>query len=120
MSPSSEQVRRGEVWWVNLDPTIGSEIKKIRPAVVVSSDAVGKLPLKVIVPLTDWQDSFRDNIWHVPIPCTPSNGLQKNSAADAFQVKNVSLLRFHQRAGQLTQSQLEEVVSAIAIVVEAS
>jgi mRNA interferase MazF len=36
---------------VNLDPTIGAEIKKTRPAVVISSDAVGKLPIKLIVPI---------------------------------------------------------------------
>jgi len=38
--------KRGEVWLVNLDPTVGAEIRKTRPAVVVSSDAVGILPVK--------------------------------------------------------------------------
>jgi len=36
--------KRGEIWLVNFDPTVGAEIKKIRPAVVISSDGVGKLP----------------------------------------------------------------------------
>ena len=45
-------MRRGEVWFINLDPTIGAELKKTRPAVIVNDDAVGLLPLKVIVPLT--------------------------------------------------------------------
>jgi mRNA interferase MazF len=40
--------KRGEIWLVNFDPTIGAEIKKVRPAVVISSDAVGKLPIKLI------------------------------------------------------------------------
>ncbi|MBU0732774.1 MAG: type II toxin-antitoxin system PemK/MazF family toxin, partial [Proteobacteria bacterium] len=43
---------RGEVWLINLDPTLGSEIKKTRPAVIVNDDAIGILPLKVIVPIT--------------------------------------------------------------------
>jgi len=46
-------VLRGEVWLINLDPTVGQEIRKTRPAVIVSDDSVGVLPLKVIVPLTE-------------------------------------------------------------------
>jgi len=42
---------RGEVWLINLDPTIGAEIKKTRPAVIVNDDGVGILPLKIIVPI---------------------------------------------------------------------
>lgn len=41
--------KRGEIWLVNLEPTIGAEIRKTRPAVVVSSDFIGKLPLKLVV-----------------------------------------------------------------------
>jgi mRNA interferase MazF len=48
----------GEIWLVNFDPTIGTEIKKIRPAIVLSSDAVGKLPIKLAAPITDWKDYF--------------------------------------------------------------
>jgi len=47
-------MKQGEVWLINLDPTIGSEIKKTRPAIIVNDNSLGKLPLKVIVPLTDW------------------------------------------------------------------
>ena len=46
-------MRRGDVWLINLDPTVGAEIKKTRPAVIVNDDAVGILPLKVIVPITE-------------------------------------------------------------------
>ena len=46
-------VRRGDVYWVNLDPTIGTEIKKTRPALVVSPDDLNTvLPRVIIVPLT--------------------------------------------------------------------
>jgi mRNA interferase MazF len=45
-------MRRGEVWLIALDPTLGAEIRKTRPAVIVNDDAIGLLPLKVIVPLT--------------------------------------------------------------------
>ncbi len=48
--------QRGEIWMVRFDPSVGAEIRKIRPAVVVSLDNVGRLPLRIVVPLTDWQD----------------------------------------------------------------
>jgi mRNA interferase MazF len=42
-------INRGEIWSVNLDPTIGAEIRKTRPVVVISSDAVGVLPIKSVM-----------------------------------------------------------------------
>lgn len=55
MTTNSLFPKRGDVWLANFDPTVGAEIKKIRPAVVVSSDSVGKLPIKLIAPVTDWK-----------------------------------------------------------------
>jgi mRNA interferase MazF len=52
-------MKQGEIWLINLDPTLGAEIKKIRPAVIVNDDALGKLPLKIIVPITDWKEYMR-------------------------------------------------------------
>ena len=49
---------RGEIWLVQFDPSVGAEIRKLRPAVVISLDAIGRLPLRIVVPLTDWQDPF--------------------------------------------------------------
>lgn len=118
MSTNNPIIKRGEIWWINLDPTIGAEIKKTRPAVVVSSDAIGRLPLKVIVPVTDWNDSFAHSHWHVRIEPSPDNGLKKVSALDAFQVRSLSTNRFQSRLGKLNAIDLEEVVQAIAIVIE--
>ena len=50
---------KGDVWLINLDPTIGAEIKKTRPAVIVSEDAIGVLPLKVVVPVYGLERSVR-------------------------------------------------------------
>ncbi|GMO63184.1 MAG: hypothetical protein Ta2A_10170 [Treponemataceae bacterium] len=46
-------MRQGEIWLINLDPTIGAEMKKTRPALIISDDSFGKLPLKIIIPITD-------------------------------------------------------------------
>ena len=52
-------MKQSEVWILNLDPTIGAEIKKTRPVIVVNDDALGKLPLKIIVPVTDWKKNIQ-------------------------------------------------------------
>lgn len=51
-------MNRGEVWLINLSPTVGAEISKSRPAIIVNDDAIGVLPLRVIVPITEWKDRF--------------------------------------------------------------
>ena len=78
--------KRGEIWTVNLDPTVGAEISKKRPALIVSSDAVGKLPIKLIAPITGWHDKFVHSPWHVKIEPSKSNGLSKISSVDALQL----------------------------------
>lgn len=60
-------MERRDVWLINLDPTIGSEIRKTRPAIIVSDDQVGILPLRVIVPITDWKVHYQVAAWMVQI-----------------------------------------------------
>jgi mRNA interferase MazF len=73
-------MRKGDVWLINLDPTIGAEIKKTRPAVIVSEDAIGLLPLKVVVPVTDWKDRYAVAPWMVRLDPDSQNKLDKTSA----------------------------------------
>jgi mRNA interferase MazF len=112
-------MRKGEVWLINLDPTIGAEIQKTRPAVIVSEDAIGLLPLRVVVPMTDWKDRYEIASWMVRIDPEKSNGLSKPSAADAFQIRSVSQTRFVNRMGQLSRLQLLAILKAIQIVIGA-
>jgi mRNA interferase MazF len=49
-------MNRGEIWLVDLDPAVDAEMKKTRPALIMSDDRLGKLPLKVIVPITGWKE----------------------------------------------------------------
>ena len=118
MISNPHDVSRGEVWLINLDPTLGAELKKTRPAIVISSDGVGKLPLKVIVPITAWDDAFYTSRWHVRLEPSKANGLNKPSAADAFQIRSLSIHRFVKRLGVVNAVQLEEIAQAIAIVVD--
>jgi mRNA interferase MazF len=111
--------RRGDVWLVNFDPTVGAEIRKVRPAVVVTATGVGRLPLQIVVPLTDWKPHYGAASWLILIPPDGVNGLSKESAADAFQVKSVSEQRFVKRLGEVTSQQLDEIADAVALCVGA-
>ena len=109
---------RGEIWLVNLDPTIGSEIRKTRPAVIVSSDLVGILPIKVIVPFTEWKDRYEQAPWMVRIDPDQHNGLSKPSAADALQIRSVSQQRLVQKLGALPSIQIARIVQAVMTVLQ--
>jgi len=111
-------MRRGEVWRINLDPTIGAEIRKTRPVIVVNDDEIGILPLKVVVPVTDWKDRYENAVWMTKIEPNKENGLSKTSSADAFQVRSVSQERFIERLGKVTDENLEEITESLAIVLK--
>jgi len=106
-------MKRGEIWLVNLDPTIGSEIKKTRPAVIISSDLIGILPLKVIVPFTDLKERNSSAPWMVRINPDDNNGLSKPSASDGLQVRSVVKQRLVKRLGVLPTLQVAQIVQAV-------
>lgn len=109
--------RRGEVWWVDLEPTVGDEINKRRPAVVISGDEYGVLKTRLVAPLTTMTPSKAGKVWLVPIRSTRANGLAAESAVDVLQIRGVSTKRFANRAGNLSEDDLVEVVTALALVV---
>lgn len=109
--------KRGEVWDVNFDPSQGAEIGKRRPAVVISDDAIGRLPLRIVVPITDWKRDYSGYPWFVRLPPSKGSGLSKESGADAFQVKSISERRFARFRGALKPDQVDDIAAAIAICV---
>lgn len=111
--------KRGEVWLVDFDPAVGAEIRKARPTVVLSVDAIGRLPLRIVVPVTDWKSAYSAYPWFVELPTTRQNRLTKHSGADAFQVKSVSENRFVQRLGEVTPQQIDEIAEAVAMCIGA-
>jgi mRNA interferase MazF len=77
------------------------------------------LPLRIVVPITNWQASFAKYPWIIPLPASATNGLAKDSAADTFQVKSVSERRFVQLVGVLDPQQIDEIATSIAVCVGA-
>jgi len=107
--------RRGEIWIVDLNPTRGEEIGKSRTALVVSSDALGRLALHIVVPITEWKPAFAVYPWFEKLTPTEKNGLSKESGADAFQLRSLSRERFLKRLGTVPSPQLESVCLKIAL-----
>lgn len=109
-------MRCGEIWLVNLEPTIGAEIRKTRPCVILNDDAIGGLPLKVIAPLTDLKARYRDVPWMLCLEPDNSNGISKPSAIDLFQVRCLSDSRLVHRIGAITTRELALVQKALKLV----
>ena len=107
-------MRRSEIWLINLDPAIGAEIKKTRPAVIVNEDTLGILPLRIIVPLTDWKDRYEQADWMVKVIPDPANNLSKTSAADCFQVRSLSKDRMVKKIGIIGHQDLIAISTALS------
>ena len=106
---------RGEIWEVEFRPAVGAEIQKLRPAVIMNAPEVGRLPLCIVVPITEWKPVFAQFSWFIHLSPTASNGLAKESGADAFQVKSVSGGRLIRRLGVVTVEQTDQIAAAIAL-----
>ena len=110
-------MKQGEIWLIDLEPTVGAEMKKTRPAVIVNVDALGKLPLKIIVPLTDWKEHYSNAPWMIPIAPSAQNGLLKKSSIDCFQIRSVSETRLIKRIGEMSFDEILLIQEGIATVI---
>lgn len=92
----SRAICRGDVYWVNLDPTVGSEIQKTRPALVVSPDDMNAaLPRVLIAPLTSAGQ---------PMGCRPEVIFQKKAARILLdQIRCVDKVRLGKKMGQIDE-----------------
>ena len=112
-------MKQAEIWEINLDPTIGAKIRKIRPAVIINDDAMGILPLRVIVPITGWKKQFQNTPWMVQLTPAPNNNLKKISTVDCFQIRSISTHRFVKKIGTVSLEKLEAIKVAIKAVIDA-
>ena len=100
-------MKRGEVWWVNYEPSVGGEIKKQRPAVIMSNDFSNKYLNRVqVVPLTSQIDKLYPSEAYVQF-----GGKQAKALAD--QITTVSKQRLLNKAGNLSKADIEQVEKAV-------
>ena len=111
-------MKRGEIWLINLDPTLGAEIRKTCRAIIVNDDQFGILPLRVIVPLTDWKDKYKVAVWMVKVNPDNKNNLDKASVADCFQIRSISEERFIRKIGNINIEVMEQIETALTYVLK--
>lgn len=113
MPTASINPRRGEIWQVELDPGRGSELQKTRPCVVISYDGIRRLPVRLVVPVTQWQPTFVNQPWKARLAPDANNGLTKESAADTIQTRCVDVERFADYIGELSDADMLAVQEAL-------
>ena len=97
-------------------PTIGAEIAKTGPCIIISSNEIGILPLKVIAPITDYKIYYDSVPWMVNIFPDSVNNLSKRSVVDLFQLRSVSQKRLIKILGYLSEKEFHKILEATKIV----
>lgn len=100
-------MKQGEIF-------LGAEIQKTRPAIIVNDNALGKLPLKIIVPITDWKNRYDLAPWMVKIVPDSRNNLSKVSSSDCFQVRSLSEQRFVKLIGSVKTEAMDNIRESLA------
>lgn len=110
-----KEIARGEIWRVKFDPQVGAEMKGPHPAVVLSPESLGRPELQIIVPFTSKGHEYRGLFWMIPVSPSETNGLTKDSWANAFQILCASSDRFAEKLGVLQPEELENIASAVSL-----
>jgi mRNA interferase MazF len=107
------QILKGEIYWANLNPTVGSEISKTRPVLIVSNDINNQYAATVsILPITSTTAKIYP--FEVYLPKGEGN-LQNDSKTKANQIRTVDKQRIGNKIGKISKSKLIEIENAILI-----
>ena len=111
-------MKTGQIYWVNLDPTIGDEIKKRRPVVVLNGGHDKHLKLAIVVPVTAWSSYWEKNPFFVSLEPNTKNGLRKKSVVDCFQIRAISHNRFVDKIGELSNDETVRIKRSITLILD--
>ena len=116
LEEKSEKI--GDIVWVNLDPTVGDEMKKKRPVVVLNNGHGKHLRLAIVVPVTQWNCLWESNPFFVSLDPSKVNGLKRKSAVDCFQIRAVSHQRILDHFGSVTPLELAQIKKSLALILD--
>ena len=111
-------MKAGEIYWVNLDPTIGDEIKKRRPVVVLNGGHYKHLKLAIVVPVTTWSSYWEKNPFFASLESNTKSGLNKKSVVDCFQIRAVSHNRFAEKIGEISNDEIAQIKRSITLILD--
>lgn len=104
--------RRGEVWWVALDPAVGTEIRKTRPAVVVSNDSCNRYGGRVVVlPVTSHVESVYPGEALIDVAGKPARAL-------GDQIRSLDRSRMRRRLDTLSEDDMQAVDAALRVTLD--
>jgi mRNA interferase MazF len=109
-------LKSGEIYWVNLDPTIGDEIKKRRPVIILNGGHDKDLKLAIVVPVTGWSPYWDENPFFVTLEPNSKNALNKKSSVDCFQIRAISHKRFIKKIGNISNDEINLIKKSIALI----
>jgi mRNA interferase MazF len=106
--------RRGEIRWVNLDPTVGAETKKIRPGLIVQNDIMNQYGLlTIVIPL---RSGYKQAPYIVNVEASSTNGLDQDSFIDVGQIRAVDQSRILGLVGVIENKYWQPIYKAVNIV----
>ncbi len=111
-------MKNGDIYWVNLDPSVGDEIRKKRPVVILNVGHTKNLRLAIVLPVTGWKAQWENHPFFVSLDTTSAHGLAKKSSVDCFQLRAISHGRFLEKIGYVSEAQINEMKRAIALILD--
>jgi mRNA interferase MazF len=113
MEKKTHAPKRGEIWLVDFEPQVAEEIRKTRPAVVLTIPELKHIPIRAAVPIRG-ERTIHQEIFYMVSLSPGVSGLEKPSSVDCSQVKTFSLQRFVKKIGALTREELELVTDTVS------
>ena len=108
---------RAQIWLADLEPSVGDEVRKARPVLIIGRNGLCPLRLAIICPIRARNRKHDRYDWLIKVTPDASNGLDKVSSIDAFQVRCVSFKRMIRLIGRLDEETVVTVAKAVAVCV---
>ncbi len=111
-------MKTGDIYWVNLEPTIGDEIKKKRPVVILNPGHHRHLRLAIVLPITHWRPEWKDHAFFVPVEPSENNGLRRSPQWIVFRSGRSAMNGFLERIGATSDAEIDQMKRAIALILD--